>query len=194
MIFLRKIESLQHIYRADECVVQDNAFLYGVCNPKPPLATHIVFNPMPQEAMQNLVNNYKLAFPTELLGLYRVMNGADLFWTVRFVGKKKTRIPICCFSIYGVPLTYDRKHIEPYNISVEDLNRPRKTPESWLKFGSYYRPTNMIDRLDLFIDTNQSAVFAIEHEREECRVVESWSSIDNCLCSVFDLLASQKTS
>lgn len=194
MNFLDRIESLQHTYRADECGVQDNASLYGIYNPKPPLATHIVFNPMPQETMQNLVNNYKLNFPKELLVLYHVMNGADLFWTVRLVGKKKTRIPICCFSIYGVPLTYDRKHIEPYNISVEDLNRPRKTPESWLKFGSYYRPENMIDRLDLFIDTNQATVFAVEHEREECSVVASWNSIDSCLCSVFDLLASLKIS
>ena len=105
MNFLERIDCLKHTYKADECGFQDNASLYGIINPNPPLATHIVFNPMPQETMQNLVNNYKRTFPKELLLLYRVMNGADLFWTVRFVGKKKTRIPISCFSIYGVYVT-----------------------------------------------------------------------------------------
>lgn len=192
MIFINKINNLIETYDGNACRAQDNAFLYGICNPVPPLATHIIFSPMPKEVMKDMINNYRRIFPKELLVLYSIMNGADLFWSVRFVGKKNTRIPFSCFSIYGIPLTYDREHIEPFNISIEDLNRPERTPNSWLKFGSYYRPENNINRLDLFVDTEKGGVFAVEHDSSECCVAATWDSIDSCLCCVFDLLAKAK--
>lgn len=188
MIFLEKIHSLLNTYESHSCGRRDNAFLYGICNPSPPLATHIVFAPMPKEVQQNLISAYKRSIPTDLLTLYSTMNGADLFWSVRTVGKKNRRIPYSYLSIYGVPLTWDRKHIEPFNICIEDLNRPRGTPNSWLKFGAYCRPENTTQRLDLFVDTETNDVFAVEHDCVECCVAETWDSIDTCLCSVLALL------
>ena len=192
MIFLEKLKAVLGAYDNHVCEVKDGAFLYGVHNPAPPLATHIVFAPMPKEVMQNLIASYRLIVPVELLTLYSVMNGANLFWKVRLMGDKKTRIPYNCFSIYGVPLTWDRKRIEPFNLSVEDLNRPNGTPNSWLKFGSYYVPENETNKLDLYVDTETSAVFAVEHNNDECCVVSAWTSIDDCLCFIVDLLSTQK--
>lgn len=187
MIFLRKLHNIIDTYDSQSCCVRDNAFLFGVCVP-PPLAKHIVFAPMPDDVKQNLISAYRCTIPTELLDLYSAMNGANLFWAVRLVGKKNTRIPFSNLSIYGVPLTWDREHIEPFNISIEDLNRPKGTPDNWLKFGSYYRPKNTDNRLDLFVDTTTNAVFAVEHDYTECCVLENWNSIDDCLCYLFDLL------
>lgn len=192
MNFLKKISELCCSYNNGECITQDNVFLYGVRDFSPPLAKHIVFSPMPKDVMQNLVNNYNRMFPTELLTIYNTMNGAELFCTVRFVGKKNTPICRSRLSIYGVPLTYERNRIEPFNISVEDLNRPKDAPDSWLKFGSYYRPENVLNRLDLFVDTDLLKVYAVEHEDVKCHVAESWDSIDSCLCCVFDLLTSNQ--
>ena len=188
MNFVNKINDLIATYDSNVCGARDNAILYGMCNPAPPLATHIVFLPMPIEVMQGMISDYKRTFPKELLTLYNTMNGADLFWSVRYVGKKNIRIPFSYFSIYGIPLTYDREHIEPFNISIEDLNRPKGVPDTWLKFGAYYRPENNINRLDLFVDTEVDRVFAVEHDCDECCVVATWDTIDNCLCCVFDLL------
>lgn len=188
MKFVNKINSLGNAYNCEVCGRQDNAFLYGIYDVQPPLAEHIVYLPMPEEVMRNMISNYKCNFPVELLELYRTMNGADFFWRVRIVGKNRIRIASNCFSIYGVPLTYDRKHIEPFNISIEDLNRPEGTPSNWLKFGSYCRPTDLSDRLDLFVDTDNNMVYSVRHESAECIVVESWDTIDNCLCDVYDLL------
>lgn len=186
MIFLDKISKLQSLYGKDEYGLFDDAFLYGIFAKAPPLAKHIIFPPMPSDVMQSLVNSYKSHFPKELLLLYHTMNGADLFWTVRFVGKKGVRIPLNCLSIYGVPLTHERKKIEPFNISIEDLNRPNGTPMNWLKFGSYYHPEDLSNRLDLFVDTETSNVFAVKHGGEECIVVKEWNTIDNCLCHLYD--------
>ena len=189
MNFLEKVKTLIKTY---DCEVRDRAVLYGVSETRPPLAKHIIFEPMPFDIMQNMVANYKLEFPQQLLAIYTAMNGADLFWTVCFVGKKKIRIPINCLSIYGIPLTYDREHIEPFNISIEDLNRPKGTPDNWLKFGSFYRPENLLSRFDLFVEVEQGGVFAIEHDADECCVTATWDSIDTCLCYIFDLLLASK--
>jgi hypothetical protein len=186
MIFLEKISNLKSLYHEDACGLFDGAFLYGIFAKAPPLAKHIIFPPMPSDVMQNLVSSYKSTFPEELLLLYHTMNGADLFWTVRLIGKKGIRIPLNCLSIYGAPLTHDRKKIEPFNISIEDLRRPNGTPTNWLKFGSYYCPEDLSNRLDLFVDTDTSNVFAVKHGSEECMVVKEWNTIDNCLCHLYD--------
>ena len=191
MIFLNKLQKLLNEYENSSCDIRDNAFLYGICNPAPPVAMHIVFAPMPEKIKNNLIDDYKRTIPPELLTLYSVMNGADLFWTVYTIGKK-TRIPISRLSIYGVPLTCDRKHLEPFNICIEDLNRHDNIPSSWLKFGSYYSPEGTNDRLDLFVDTETLAVFAVKNGRDEYCVHRTWTSIDYCLCCLFETFCRDK--
>ena len=185
MIFIDKIQDFLSKYESRFCGAKDKAFLYGICNPTPPLADHIVFEPLPESEIKHLVNDYKHNIPEELLTLYRFMNGADLFWTVRILGKN-VRIPFSRLSVYGVPLTFDRKHIEPYSIRIEDLNRPDNTPESWLKFGSYYKDSIIDFYFDLFVDTETLAVFAVKNGESKCCIEEEWSSIDCCLCSLLE--------
>lgn len=185
MKFLNKIDALRLSYDHNLCSTKDNALLFGVCEPSPPLATHILFKPMSDEIIQNLINEYKRNFPAELLALYKTFNGADLFWTVRYLGKKNIRIPFCRFSIYGIPLTFDRNHIEPFDIRIEDLSRPDDTPDSWLKFGSYYTLGN-VERFDLFVDTDNLKVFALENSSDQLAVAATWDSVDECLCYIFD--------
>lgn len=185
MIFLDKIQKLLAKYENHPCATRDKAFLYGVCNSKPPIANHIVFEPMSEGDIKKLIADYKRDIPKELLTLYRFMNGADLFWTVRVVGKNR-QIPISQLSIYGVPLTFDRMHLEPFNIRIEDLNRPDNTPDSWLKFGSYYRPKITDIRLDLFVDTETFVVYAVKNGSSKCQIERTWISIDYCLCCLMD--------
>ena len=117
------------------------------------------------------------------------MNGADMFWSVRVVGKNKTRIPCNFFTIFGVPLTNDRKHLEPFNISIEDLDRPDGTPNSWLKFGFYNNPDDISMRRDLYVDTEGMGVFSVEHSSERCVIKDKWDTIDCCLCDIWDILS-----
>lgn len=188
MKFIERIENLYLKYPLEITKKDERAVFLGVPEKTPPLADHIIFSAMPQDVMQAMVNNYRLSFPKELIELYNYMNGASLFWKVRFACAGKIRLGKSRFSIYGIPLTNDRKHIEPSNISIEDLNRPKETPTSWLKFGSYYRPNDDENRLELFVDTNNGHTYAVEHENPKCTIYKTWDTIDNCLCDIFDLL------
>lgn len=187
MIFLEKIKNLREKY-VNDSKIRDSAWLYGSFDKTPPIAKHIVFFPMPEDVMREMVENYRRSIPEDLLSIYRCMNGADLFWRVRYIGENKRRIPRCDFSIYGVPLTYDRKHIEPLNICIEDFDRPDEVPVEWLKFGLYYSPDDNV-RLDLYVDTDIGKVYAVMHERVGCEVCRTWTTIDDCLCEIVDLLS-----
>jgi hypothetical protein len=182
MNFLKQVKDLCDGYK-DLYSLRDNALLYGVYKQAPPLAEHIIYSPMPNNIIQNLVENYTHTFPSELLTLYKAMNGADLFWIVRHIGNRRIKITHALLSIYGVPLTVDRKHIEPFNIIIEDLNRPKNTPSCWLKFGSYYKKEDT-DRLDLFVDTQTANVYSVTHGSDNCCVIDTWDTIDICLSSI----------
>ena len=190
MNFFKKVSTLIEA-NIDSHETMDHAGLYCVYQQPHPLAKHVIFSPMPDGLIKHMIENYKRTFPEQLLVLYTVMNGANLFCTVRLMEQKKTkrtfRIPHISFSIYGIPLTYDRMHIEPFNISIEDLNRPAGTPDSWLKFGCFCRPEELSKRMDLFVDVECGQVYAIDHDANECCISETWNSVDNCLCHVFDL-------
>lgn len=181
MRFLELIDNICETFDNTVTGRRDKASLYGVCDAPPPLAEHIVFDPMPDAVAKCLVNDYRGVFPKELLEIYAVMNGADLFWTVRTT-QSKIKIPLCRVVIYGVPLTSDRKHIEPFNISIEDLNRPAGIPHCWLKFGSYIDFPHNSDTFNLFVDTDRLNVFAVKKQASNCCVVREWESIDDCLC------------
>lgn len=187
MRFLEKLSILCMSFDESVCSQRDQAILYGVYEQKPPLAKHIVFNPAPEKAVETLKSNYKRTIPKQLLDLYKSINGVSLFWTIRYIGEKQFRLPINLLTIYGIPLSYDRKHLEPFNISIEDLNRPNGTPQGWLKFGSFRYPEDLSRIADLFVDTETGEVYSMMHGALEFDVVETWSTIDNCLCHVFDL-------
>lgn len=185
------IQQLISSYDASEIRAHDKATLCGTYPDTPPLARHIVFDPMRAKVKRALISDYKLSFPQALLDIYSSMNGANLFWSVRFIGKDRIRVPFHYLSIYGIPTNNDRKHIEPYNISVEDLNRPKGTPDTWLKFGSYTLPEDIYRRWDLFVDTQTNFVYAAENGSADCCIAEKWDSIDACLCCLFERLREQ---
>lgn len=188
MKFLDKVDVLTSKFPSNAYERRGNALLCELCNPQPPLATHIIFAPMTEKIIAHLVDSYKRAIPEDLLTLYRSMNGSDLFWTTRYIKEVNLHIPLCRFSIYGVPFGTTRNSIEPFNISLEDLNRPNGTPDNWLKIGAYYKPEDLSYRLDLYADTDTSYVYAVGHDNPSCCVVEKWDTIDQCLCAIFDLL------
>ena len=188
MKFLNRIEELKNSYTDDRRGIRDRGLLLGTFKNTPPLAEHILFQPMPQEIQEDLIGRYRRKFPKELPELYEYINGAMLFWSSRKVGK--FQIAVQYLSIYGVPLTFDRTQIEPFNISIEDLNRPDGTTDTWLKFGAYSLPDDRNKRWDLFADTETGQVYSVENRIPSCVVHERWSSIDECLCGIFDLLLS----
>lgn len=187
MIFVEKINCIKEKYSQSQST-QGCAELYNLYDSAPPLAKHIIYSPMNKNITEHLVMSYKLTIPKELLSIYQAMNGADLFWTTWEVPKTNIKIPVCCFSIYGIPIENSRKYPEPFNISVEDLNRAPDTPSYWLKFGSYCQPDNISYKFDLFVDTKSGDVYATEHNVSKCTILQVWNSIDNCLCSIFDML------
>jgi hypothetical protein len=187
MKFLTKIDNLSEKYNNSSFKKIDEANLYGLFDSPPPLARHVVFNSIPQSVIQNIVKNYKLHFPKQLLTIYKTMNGANLFWTT-FAINENLHIPMNYLSIYGVPLTYDRKHLEPFNISVEDLGRADDTPQNWLKFGSFCFPNDSVEGYDLFVNVDTEKTFAVESRTERCNIIYTWNSIDECLCDILDKL------
>jgi hypothetical protein len=191
MKFIEKMEQLCKSYRAEDTQLRGTLYLYGVntFDPKPPLAEHFVFSPMPKTVMEDFVDYYAYPVPEQLLTVYRYMNGVNMFWKVNYFGKKKTRIPIGTFYIYGVPDPYDPRQIEPFNIKIENLNRPKNAPEYMLHFASFYRPGDFDTRYNLFVDTQTQAVYSIENGSKHWEVIDTWDSIDDCLCDVFDLLS-----
>ena len=191
MKFLDKVCKLKAGYDESRCERRDKAVLFGLSHKVPPIADHIIHDPMPDDVMKAMVENYMLEFPSQLLEIYHEMNGVSLFCDAeeRAFRKNIVRIPIFRFCIYGIPLTHDRKHMEPFNISIEDLNRPKGTPRHWLKFGSYAEPKSKYECVDLFADTTSGEVYALENRSPKCEVLEKWDSIDECLCSVFELLS-----
>ena len=186
MIFLDKIQALRETYDISECDVQDTVILYGINNAIN-FCDHIIFSPMSAEVMQILIDSYKRTIPQELLTIYRTMNGCNLFYKNSWLDRAKIFFPFSSISIYGVPLTNTRDRYEPYNISLEDTDSPKGTPMNWLKFGSYSRPDTFPDWDDLYVDTDTGKVHAQIHNDPQCTVTESWESIDECLCAIFDL-------
>jgi hypothetical protein len=193
MRFIEKMEQLRQSYRAEDTQLRGTVYLYGVntFDPKPPLAEHLVFSPMPKRVMEDLVNDYVYPFPEQLLTLYRYMNGAIMFWKVLYLGKDRTRIPNNSFAIYGLPDPHDPRQLEPFSIKIEDFrNRPGDAPRHMLKFGGFYRQGDLSRTLYyLFVDTQTQAVHSIEHGSKKWEIIDTWDSIDDCLCEVFDLLS-----
>ena len=71
-----------------------------------PIAKHIVFAPMTEKAMEYLIQSYIPTFPNELLKIYQVANGMNLFQQNQSFICKGKQYYLCNvqLSVYGVPL------------------------------------------------------------------------------------------
>lgn len=155
-----------------------------------PIAKHIVFAPMTEKAMEYLIQSYIPTFPNELLKIYQVANGMNLFQQNRSFICKGKQYYLCNvqLSVYGVPFalpTINRP--EPFNISVEDLSRLPGTPANFLKFGSYItlQEQSVIGEFDTFVDVECGKAYTIPREGTEAVIQETWESVDQCLCDLF---------
>lgn len=189
MRFLEKIGELIATFTGEDCQHDDYASFYGLRSTDPLRATHIIYKPMPEELIDDLITSYKREIPKDLIQLYRQMNGLDIFWSTRWLSGINLVLPCCTFSVYGVPPEPRKNLYQPYNIKIEDLGKPNNTPKSWLKFGSYHDPAQISHIINLYVDTNTLQAYSIDKESRECRILQQWASLDDCLCSVFDQLA-----
>ena len=189
MKFLDKIRKLIAAFPNDECQYEDYASFYGLRSIDPLRAAHIIYKPMSEELINDLIASYKREFPKDLIQLYRQMNGLDIFWSTRRLPGLDLVLPCCTFSIYGVPLEHRKKLYQPYNIRIEDLAKPNHSPDGWLKFGSYHDPAQISRIINLYVDTNTLHAYSVDKASAECCILQQWDSLDDCLCSVFDQLA-----
>ena len=147
---------------------------------------------MSGELKKHLIESYKRTIPEQLLKLYDAANGCNLFWRCMELAGGKFKIPVAQLSVYGVPAGPNMVNaIEPYNISVEDLDRPTVAPENWLKFGSYRDfSRDDLSEYDLFADVDNGKVHSVVRKSEKCSIEHTWESIDDCLCELFDFIQS----
>lgn len=190
---MRFLDKLTEIQRCSPVKVQVNGTkLVGIPVQNPPLADHYIYAPMSSALRTSLIASYKRSIPEQLLNIYEAANGCNLFWRCVAFGGGKFKIPMAQLSVYGVPggpMSADR--IEPFNISVEDLDRPGDTPDNWLKFGSYrdFRSEDLME-YDLFADVDTDKVYSVIRKAEKCQIEQKWNSIDDCLCDLFDSIQS----
>lgn len=186
MRFLTLLSQLINQY-GDSYVYTENKVL--LLNPQEPpqIADHFIYSPMPEPVMQHLIQSYRRPFPYNLLELYTFTNGLDLFRTLRSI-TEEISLPASRLSVYGVPIFIDRKHLEPLNISLEDLSRLPDTPNNWLKFGCFrdIRHGKQINEYDLYVDTDKYNAYQVERLGMVPSVAGVWNSIDDCLCNLFE--------
>lgn len=200
MEFCNIINELKAKYKNNCTTTKNGALLLAPKDPQDetsPSAKHIIYAPMTEKTMDYLVQSYVRTFPSELLKIYQVANGMDLFQKSRpFVCKKKLYyLCVVQLAIYGVP--YWRPTLEcpePYNISLEDLSRLPGTPDNLLKFGSYsvMREQKVVGEFDLFTDVECGKTYAIPREGKKAVIQETWESVDQCLCDLVRRISSHE--
>ena len=190
---IRRLENLKNEY-ADNNTVRENGTIL-LAPGTIPRSRHMLFVGLEEELINDyLVAEYKLPFPEAYKELLRSFNGANLF-TVKINNKKiKRSFAYNLFTIYGLPRSdpFSRPEYmeKPYDLRVEDLARHKKLPKAWLKCGSYCKDCNIHVITDIFIDTDSGRVFSCN--KNECDILGSWESLDDCLCSIFDSFADSR--
>ena len=188
MDFVDRLTALLQNSKKNTALSDNGVRLLYPTRETPPLAKHYIFPPMPQAIQQKLIQSYRRPFPEELLEIYNIANGMMLFWERIPVEYEGTKLVLAHakISVFGVPITHDRKHMEPSNIVLEDFDRMTKYPESWLKFGA---ATDIIENRGraeycLYFDTECNSVYMID--RSNHSEYGRWQSIDKCLCELYD--------
>lgn len=202
MNFISLIEKLEEEFGDDKLVRKNGTILYGPGTI--PKCRHMVFRGLEEEYIKEFVlDEYKLKFPPEYLELLRHLNGANLLnikisfeAKKRFKAKKeKIEFAHSLLCLYGIPHTppmgrpIDME--EPFDMRVEDYARHPEIPEQWLKCGRYANGGDAGNDTDIFIDTETEKVYSVNKNEKE--IVSEWDSLDECLCSLWDLLSKAQT-
>lgn len=183
--FIRRLEDLKMQYK-DNCIVRENGTI--LLGPeKIPNCRHMLFKPLEYELIDEfLIKAYKNHLPDEYVGLLQYSNGAELY-NVRLKTKKYS-FAGGILTIYGLPRTQpygrDSDMEEPFDVRIEDLRRNDNIPNLWLKCGTYTKNYDFRNRCAIFIDTASNKVYGCVEASGE--MVDSWQSLDECLCSIMD--------
>lgn len=148
---------------------------------------HLLFQELSDKDIQmHLVPCWEGDFPTALVELLKIANGAKLFNVHLNCGD--FTMTSSMLIILGLPRTppfrRPKDMEEPFDIRVENLHN--FAPSSWLKFASYIPNFDFHARRNLFVDRHTGKVYACH--ANEAEVLQEWDSIDQCLCEIYDAL------
>lgn len=193
MEIINILNGLQEIYLANTCIKPNGAKLLGLHEGHtPPYADHVIFAPMSKQQEAYIMESVRLPIPEELLLLFNYSNGLCMYYGIIPIANYS--IPFSHFTIYGIPRPrIEVSQMEPFNITIEDLDRSKGTPKQWLKFGAYSSMYDIDNRLDLFVDTSSGKTYSSKNKAPRVKIEHEWLSIDACLCWCFSYLQTQTT-
>ena len=185
MRIIALIEELKKKYECNTIVRKNGTMLLGPG--KIPKSDHMLYKGLTQDVLDEyLISQYKYKFPSEYVEFLKYTNGATLF-SIK-IRSGKLEYASSYLTILGLPLTPATSRAvdmeEPFDVRIEDLRRHKKIPKHWLKCGRYKMKREKGNEADLFIDTETNMVFSCRVD--DYNIVESWASLDDCLCNIFE--------
>ena len=153
------------------------------------VSVHQLHAPMTTQMLSELEKSYRFDIPAQLLEIYRTANGCFLCAGLMQLGSY--RLPTFRLTILGLPTGSAYEDCQPFNIIIEDGDRPRNIPKTWLKFGSYLELNDETFRgeYDLFVDTADGTVRGFARKQKKVSLKQPdfhWNTIDECLCSLYE--------
>lgn len=153
------------------------------------VSVHQLHAPMTTQMLLELQKSYRFDIPNQLLEIYRVANGCFLCAGLMQLGSY--RLPTSRLTILGLPTGSAYDDCQPFNIIIEDGERPRNIPKTWLKFASYLElyDETFHGEYDLFVDTADGTVWAFARKQKKVNLKKPefhWNTIDECLCSLYE--------
>lgn len=188
MKFFKILNALKEEYKENMKVRTNGTILLAPGSA--PVARHMLFDPLDDKLIEEyLASQYSYKFPSMYRYFLKYTNGANLCTVRMWHTIKKRRIPTASglFTIFGLPRTQPfgrpAEMEEPFDVRIEDLRRHKNIPDTWLKCGTYTRNFDFHSRTDIFIDTTDEKIYACIDNQNS--IVDSWSNLDECFCSVF---------
>lgn len=182
---ISRIEKLKEQYKDDYVVRKNKTVLLGPG--KIPKCRHMLFRPLEYNLIDEfLIQQYKHRMPEEYIRFLQYSNGATLY----YVRIKTDSISFAqnILTVFGLPRTppSEKRLVEeePYDIRIESLSFNKKLPQTWLKCGTYTKNYDFINKCEIFIDTLTNKVYGCKRESDV--IIDSWSTLDECLSSIMD--------
>lgn len=187
MNFIKILKKLKEEYKDNYTERKNGTLLLGPSTI--PKCKHMLFRPLNDELIKEyLILAYENTFPTAYIELLKYSNGANLL--SEKIEEEGLVFAHSMLVIFGLPTTppFQRKkeEEEPFDVRVEDLSRHNNISRKWLKFGTYCKKDDFDHQYDLFVDTKTDIAYSCERKKD--LIDEKWTSIDECLCSIYERL------
>lgn len=189
MKFISLLNELKSSFGEDILIRKNGAVLLKPG--KVPVCRHELFPPLEQEYIETyFVNQYLNPFPSEYADFLRNFNGANLF-NIKFLLKPEGfEFGQSMLTLFGLPLSppdiRDVNGEEPFDLRVEDTDRHKNVPRTWLKCGCFLSNNDYRTIMDIFIDTTSHRVFVCE--KRKSKIEYEWDNLDCALCDIFKML------